>query len=233
MSEAHIKTELSNVIKDIKAYIKAEKESGIGEILMREAAAIRPEKPERSSGSGELLALKAKALNCKGCLLHKTRRNVVFGDGDPRAKLVFVGEAPGYDEDLQGLPFVGQAGKLLTKMIEAMGLSRDSVYICNVLKCRPPENRSPLPEEVAACKEYLLRQIEIISPKAICCLGRHAACALLETEDPISKIRGKEIDFKGVVLVPTFHPAYLLRNPSAKKEVWEDLKKIKRILSEV
>lgn len=233
MRQAQIKTELLDVIKDIKAYIKAEKEYGVGEILMPGAAATKTERPGRSSKSEELLALKGRVLNCEKCLLHKTRRNIVFGDGDPRAKLVFVGEAPGYDEDLQGLPFVGQAGKLLTKMIGAMGFSRDSVYICNVLKCRPPENRSPLPDEVAVCKEYLLGQIEIISPKVICCLGRHAACALLETEDPISKIRGREIDFKGIILVPTFHPAYLLRNPSAKKEAWEDLKKIKRILSEV
>lgn len=233
MRQTQIKAELLSVIKDIKAYIKAEKECGVGEMLMPGPDAVKTERPDRSSKSEELLTFKGRVLNCERCLLHKTRRNIVFGDGDPRAKLVFVGEAPGYDEDLQGLPFVGQAGKLLTKMIEAMGLSRDSVYICNVLKCRPPENRSPLPDEVTACKEYLLRQIEIISPKVICCLGRHAACALLETEDPISKIRGRQIDFNGTILVPTFHPAYLLRNPSAKKEAWEDLKKIKRILSEV
>jgi DNA polymerase len=233
MSELNTKTELLNVIRDIKAYIKAEKEYDAEEIPMPGTAVSEAGKAPASSKSGTLLSLKNEALNCRACPLHKTRRNVVFGDGDPGAKLVFVGEAPGYDEDLQGLPFVGQAGKLLTKMIEAMGLSRDRVYICNVLKCRPPENRQPQPEEVTACKGYLSRQIEIISPKVICCLGRHAACALLETEEPISKIRGKEIDFKGVILVPTFHPAYLLRNPSAKKEAWEDLKKIKRILSEV
>ncbi|MDP2942787.1 MAG: uracil-DNA glycosylase [Candidatus Omnitrophota bacterium] len=232
MREVDTKTELLNVIKDIKAYIKAEEEYGIGEILMPGAGAFETEKASLPSKSKILLSLKNEVLNCKACPLHKTRRNVVFGDGDPHAKLVFVGEAPGYDEDLQGLPFVGQAGKLLTKMIEAMGLSRDSVYICNVLKCRPPENRQPQPEEVVACKGYLLRQIEIISPKVICCLGRHASCALLETEDPISKIRGKEIDFKGIVLIPTFHPAYLLRNPSSKREVWEDLKRIKKLLSE-
>jgi uracil-DNA glycosylase len=230
MNDVNTKTELLNVIKDIKAYIKAEESYGVREILMRGSGASETEKTLVSSEYGALLSLKNEALNCKSCPLHKTRKNMVFGDGDPRAKLIFVGEAPGYDEDLQGLPFVGKAGKLLTRMIEAMGLSRDSVYICNVLKCRPPENRQPQPEEVAACKGYLSRQIEVISPKVICCLGRHAACALLETEDPISKIRGKEIDYKGFTLVPTFHPAYLLRNPAAKKEAWEDLKKIKRIL---
>lgn len=230
MSELSVKSELLNVIKDIKAYIKAEEEYGITEILMPGAGASEIKEPSSPARSKGLLSLKNEVLNCKACALHKTRKNVVFGDGDPRAKLIFVGEAPGYDEDLQGLPFVGQAGKLLTKMIEAMGLSRDSVYICNVLKCRPPENRQPQPEEVAACKGYLSRQIEAISPKVICCLGRHAACALLDTEDPISKIRGKEIDHKGIILVPTYHPAYLLRNPSAKKEVWGDLKKIKKIL---
>lgn len=233
MSELKAKAELLSVIKDIKAYLKSEEEYGTGEILIPGARASETMKASAPSRSGMLLSLKDEVLKCKACPLHKTRRNVVFGDGDPESKLVFVGEAPGYDEDLQGLPFVGQAGKLLTKMIEAMGLSRHSVYICNVLKCRPPENRQPQPEEVAACKEYLLRQIEIISPKVICCLGRHAACALLETEDPISKIRGKEIDYNGIIVVPTFHPAYLLRNSGGKREAWEDLKKIKRILSEV
>jgi len=233
MNDVNIKTELLSVIKDIKSYIKAEEEYGTREILMPGAGASKIKEPLPSSKSNELLSIKNEVLNCRSCSLHKTRKNVVFGDGDPCAKLIFVGEAPGYDEDLQGLPFVGKAGKLLTKMIEAMGLSRDSVYICNVLKCRPPENRQPLPEEVAACGGYLSRQIEVISPKVICCLGRHAACALLETEDPISKIRGKEIAYKGAVLIPTFHPAYLLRNPAAKKEAWADLKKIKMILSEV
>lgn len=233
MIRTEIKAELLSVIRDIKAYIRAEEKYGIGEVLVPGASVVKAARPVQASDPEKLFSIKTEVLNCKGCLLHKTRRNVVFGDGSPNAKLVFVGEAPGYDEDLQGLPFVGQAGKLLTKMIEAMGLSRESVYICNVLKCRPPENRPPEPGEVTVCKGYLLRQIEAISPRVICCLGRHAACALLETEDPISKIRGRQIDFKGIVLIPTFHPAYLLRNPSSKKEVWEDLKKIKRILSEV
>ncbi len=214
------KSEFLDIIKTVKAYIRAERESGLGEILM-------PPKPQ------PLLSLKARLLNCNRCCLYKTRNNVVFGDGNPKAKLIFVGEAPGFDEDLQGSPFVGQAGKLLTKMIESIGLSREGVYICNVLKCRPPGNRSPLPEEVAACKEYLLTQIDIISPMVICCLGKHATSALLETDEPISRIRGRHFDYKGIVLIPTFHPAYLLRNPSAKKEAWKDLKEIKRILSEV
>jgi DNA polymerase len=166
------------------------------------------------------------------CPLYRTKTNYVFSDGSDNAKLMFVGEAPGADEDAQGVPFVGRAGQLLTKMIEAMGLRRQEVYICNVLKCRPPENRSPLPEEVKACKGYLMRQIELVSPKVICCLGKHAAQALLDTDVPITKVRGKEMEFNGRVMIPTYHPAYLLRNPPAKKEVWEDLKKIMKILSE-
>lgn len=220
MKEKNAKIELLSIIKSVKAYIETERFCGGGELSL-------PLTKEEM-----LSKIKSEVLNCKRCSLHKTRRNVVFGDGDSNAKLLFVGEAPGYDEDLQGFPFVGQAGKLLTKMIESIGLTRDSVYICNVLKCRPPGNRSPLPEEINQCKEYLLRQIEIISPKAILCLGKYAAASLLGTDEPISKIRGRNYDYKGICLIPTFHPAYLLRNPDSKKYVWEDLKKIRLILSE-
>lgn len=236
MSDFDAKKELLNVVRDIKAYLKAEKESGISEIMLADPAGITPAERERLRSVSKLEALapvKKQALGCKKCPLWKTRTNVVFSDGAFDARLMFIGEAPGYDEDLQGLPFVGRAGQLLTNMIKAMGLSRDKVYICNVLKCRPPENRSPLPEEVSKCKDYLLKQIEIVSPNVICCLGKHAAQALLDTEVPITKIRGRELEFNGVKLIPTYHPAYLLRNPAAKKEVWEDLKKIMRILSEV
>jgi uracil-DNA glycosylase len=163
---------------------------------------------------------------CTRCRLHKQRNNIVFGAGNPRAELVFVGEGPGHDEDVQGLPFVGRAGKLLTQMIEAMGLQRDGVYICNVVKCRPPENRKPENDEVATCSPYLFRQLDVIGPKAIVCLGATAAQALLNTTDSISRFRGTWFDYRGTKLLATYHPAYLLRNPAAKGEVWKDLQKV-------
>ncbi|WDT79496.1 MAG: uracil-DNA glycosylase [Candidatus Manganitrophus sp.] len=164
--------------------------------------------------------------DCRRCKLCSTRKNIVFGTGNPHAALMFVGEAPGADEDAQGQPFVGRAGQLLTKMIEAMGLSRETVYIANIIKCRPPENRNPQPDEIAACSPFLLKQIEAIRPKVICALGTFSAQTLLETQQKISALRGKFHDYHGVKLLPTFHPAYLLRNPNEKKTVWEDLKKI-------
>lgn len=224
--------ELKRIVRQVKLCVESEGIYGCDEVVMPGGfKAIPVDNRKESSKEAAAALLKKKIHNCAGCLLHKTRKNVVFGDGPLDAKLVFVGEAPGYEEDIQGLPFVGRAGKLLTKMIEAIGLSRDRVYICNVLKCRPPNNRGPLPEEVDACKGYLFKQIEMISPKVICSLGRYAAAALLNTDDPISKIRGKEIDFNGVVLIPTFHPAYLLRNPAGKRDAWEDLKKVKKLLT--
>jgi uracil-DNA glycosylase len=163
---------------------------------------------------------------CTRCRLHLQRNKIVFGAGDPRAELVFVGEGPGHDEDIQGLPFVGRAGKLLTQMIEAMGLTREQVYICNVVKCRPPENRKPEDDEVATCSQYLYRQLDVIAPKAIVCLGGTAAQALLKTKDSISRFRGTWFDFQNTKLLATYHPAYLLRNPAAKGEVWKDLQKV-------
>jgi DNA polymerase len=144
---------------------------------------------------------------------------------------MFVGEAPGADEDVQGIPFVGRAGQLLTKIIEAIGLTRDEVYIANVIKCRPPENRNPDPDEVETCEPFLFRQIEIIKPKVIVALGKFGSQALLKTDAPISRLRGRIFDYRGAKLVPTFHPAYLLRNPSSKREVWEDMKLVKTLLS--
>ena len=163
---------------------------------------------------------------CTRCRLHKQRNKIVFGAGNPRAELVFVGEGPGHDEDMQGLPFVGRAGKLLTQMIEAMGLTREEVYICNVVKCRPPENRKPEDDEVATCSPYLYRQLDVIAPKAIVCLGATAAQALLKTKDSISRFRGNWFDYRNTKLMATYHPAYLLRNPAAKSEVWKDLQKV-------
>lgn len=173
-----------------------------------------------------LLKIREDIGDCTRCRLHKGRHKIVFGDGNPKAELVFIGEGPGADEDMQGLPFVGRAGKLLTQMIEAMGLQRKDVYICNVVKCRPPENRAPEPDEVTTCSPYLLRQIDVIQPKVIVCLGAVAAKTLLETTRGISQFRGEWLQWRGRKLMATYHPAYLLRNPNAKGEVWKDLQKV-------
>jgi uracil-DNA glycosylase family 4 len=173
-----------------------------------------------------LLKIREDLGECTRCKLSRTRNKIVFGDGNPKAQLVFVGEGPGRDEDMQGLPFVGRAGKLLTQMIEAMGLQRKDVYICNVVKCRPPENRQPEKDEVAACSPFLMRQIDAIAPKVIVCLGSTAAQTILETTRGISQFRGQWLEFRGRKLMATYHPAYLLRNPGAKSEVWKDLKKV-------
>jgi DNA polymerase len=167
---------------------------------------------------------------CQRCPLFRTRTHAVVSDGVPYARLVFVGEAPGREEDLQGKPFVGAAGELLTKMIEAIGMRREEVYICNVLKDRPPANRSPFPEEVDACLPFLQEQLAIVQPKVICTLGAVAAKALLGPHVSITKIRGEVRDYQGIPLVPTFHPAYLLRNPPAKKFAWVDLKRVRKLL---
>jgi DNA polymerase len=165
--------------------------------------------------------------NCQLCPLGKTRHNLVFGDGNPHAQILFVGEAPGADEDEQGLPFVGRAGQLLTDIIvKGMKLKRKDVYICNILKCRPPGNRNPLPNEISICEPFLKKQLQIISPKIICALGTFAAQTLLKTDIPISALRGRFHSYEGIKLMPTYHPAYLLRNPSAKKPVWEDVQMI-------
>jgi uracil-DNA glycosylase len=173
-----------------------------------------------------LLNIREDIGDCTRCPLHKKRKHIVFADGNPNAVLVFVGEGPGADEDATGIPFVGRAGKLLTQMIEAMGLQRKDVYICNVVKCRPPENRPPEPDEVTTCSPYLVRQLEVVNPKVIVCLGATAAKTLLETDMGISKFRGQWLDFRGKKLLATYHPAYLLRNPAAKSEVWKDLQKV-------
>jgi len=167
-------------------------------------------------------------MRCKLCALGRSQ--IVFGAGHGRARLMFVGEAPGEEEDKRGEPFVGRAGQLLTKIIEAIGLSREQVYIANVIKCRPPENRNPEPDEVAACEPFLFRQIDVIQPAVIVPLGKFAAQCLLKTTDPITRLRGRRFDYRGTTLIPTFHPAYLLRNPSAKREVWDDMKLVRAIL---
>ena len=170
--------------------------------------------------------LEAIAIVCEKCNLSKTRTQVVYGVGNPSADLMFIGEAPGHDEDLQGKPFVGRAGQLLTDIIKAMKLTRDDVYIANVIKCRPPENRNPEPDELESCRPYIRRQVEIIQPKVIVTLGRFALQSLTEKAYGISSVRGQWLDYNGVKVMPTYHPAYLLRTPSAKKDVWADMKKV-------
>jgi uracil-DNA glycosylase len=186
-----------------------------------------------ASAAEALVALRADLGECTRCKLHGLgRRQIVFGVGNPNANLMFVGEAPGADEDIQGVPFVGRAGQLLTKIIEAIGLRRDEVYIANVIKCRPPGNRNPEPDEVEQCEPFLFRQIDSIKPKVIVALGKFAAQSLLRTGDPITRLRGREYTYRGAILMPTYHPAYLLRTPSAKREVWEDMKRVRALLSE-
>jgi DNA polymerase len=165
---------------------------------------------------------------CTRCKLRQGRKTIVFGVGNPKAWLVFVGEAPGADEDQQGEPFVGRAGQLLTRIIEAMKLTREQVYICNIIKCRPPGNRNPESDEIAACEPFLIKQLQAIKPKLICALGTFAAQTLLRTKEPISKLRGRFHSYQGIPILPTFHPAYLLRNPHEKKTVWEDMKLLQR-----
>ena len=170
-----------------------------------------------------------ECVRCKLCALG--RKQIVFGVGNPNADLMFVGEAPGRDEDIQGIPFVGRAGQKLTQIIEAIGLKREDVYIANVIKCRPPENRNPDPDEVEQCEPFLFRQIDTIQPKVIVALGTFAAKSLLKSTDSISRLRGRVFDYRGAKLVPTFHPAFLLRNPSCRREVWEDMKKVRALLN--
>ncbi len=210
-------------LKSLRDAIECEKLAGVDAIYISSGKKTEERKMTFDD-------LKESARKCRECELWETRTNVVFGEGARSAELMFVGEAPGRDEDLQGKPFVGRAGQLLTKIIEAIGLKREDVFIGNVLKCRPPENRNPLPSEIAKCSPYLLAQIKFIKPKVICALGKFAAQTLLNTETPISKLRGVFYDFHGVKLMPTYHPAYLLRNPNEKKAVWEDMKLVAKEL---
>jgi DNA polymerase len=190
-----------------------------------------PLAPDPKPSASPLGSIRLEIGDCTRCKLHALgRKQIVFGVGNPDADLMFVGEAPGADEDIQGVPFVGRAGQLLTKIVEAIGLSRDDVYIANVIKCRPPQNRNPEPDEVDTCEPFLFQQIDVIKPKVIVALGTFAARALLRTLEPISRLRGRVFEYRGAKLVPTFHPAYLLRNPASKREVWEDMKLVRSLL---
>jgi len=241
-----LRRELLGLVSALKNHVAGERDSCIpaSRLSRKGAGRPRPEgavpggaaahaaapKAARAKGAGSLGAVREELGDCTRCPLPRTRRTLVFGEGSPRARLVFVGEAPGEEEDKQGRPFVGRAGQLLTKIINAMGLEREEVYICNILKCRPPGNRNPQEDEIAACEPFLVKQIEAIDPEIICALGTFAAKTLLRTEAPISAIRGRFHDYHGRRLMPPYHPAYLLRNPDAKKLVWEDGQKIMKIL---
>lgn len=185
-----------------------------------------------ADAAAALEAIREDLGDCRRCKLYATRKNIVFGQGNPNARLMFVGEAPGADEDEQGLAFVGKAGQLLTKIIEAIGMKREDVFIANVLKSRPPDNRNPEPDEILACEGFLDRQIDAIRPRVIVALGKFAAHWVLKTAEPITRLRGRMGDYKGIPVMPTYHPAYLLRTPSAKKDVWEDMKVVRAMLNE-
>lgn len=222
--------ELSGLLTSLREALELEKLSGVNEISSELSSAGRTD-GGRGQKEEVLQKIREAVTGCKRCSLGETRTRAVFGEGNANADLVFVGEAPGYEEDRQGRPFVGEAGRLLTKIIHAMGLKREDVFIMNVLKCRPPKNRDPLPSEVALCIHYLREQLAIIRPKIICTMGRFATQALLDTTESLSRIRGKSFWYSNIEVIPTFHPAYLLRNPGDKKLVWEDMKTIKAKLA--
>jgi len=229
-SQRQLRAELLSAVKALKSHVTNRDKFAAGLSWKKVERVEKTIKTAAKNSEPDLNKICTDMTGCRLCQLGKTRHNLVFGDGNTQAKIVFVGEAPGADEDEQGLPFVGRAGQLLTKIIEAMGLSRKDVYICNILKCRPPQNRNPLPEEIAACEPFLKQQLKIISPLMICALGTFAAKTLLKTEVPISVLRGRFHSYEGIKLMPTYHPAYLLRNPSAKKLVWEDVQLIMKEL---
>ena len=239
-AEGEPREELFQLVRSLKERLRIDGELGRPlSYLTREGAVASVDTGESSAPTvlessvaekSGLDAVRELLGDCRRCPLHRTRHNLVFGEGNPKADLVFVGEAPGADEDAQGRPFVGPAGQLLTKIIGAMGLKREEVYICNILKCRPPGNRNPQPEEIAPCEPFLIRQLEAIRPRVICALGTFAAHTLLKSEAPISVLRGRFHSYQGIPLMPTYHPAYLLRNPGAKKQVWEDVQIIMKTL---
>jgi DNA polymerase len=231
--------ELEKDLAALKEHLKIQKRLKNPGLLRSPAATpAAPATAETAAGPEDpgdpaagLERIRTEIGDCTRCKLHATRNRLVFGAGSPTAELMFVGEGPGADEDRQGIPFVGRAGQLLTKIIAALGKSRDEVYIANIIKCRPPGNRNPEKDEIAACSPFLMRQIEVIRPKVICALGKFAAQTMLKSETPISRLRGRAHPFgDNCQLVPTFHPAYLLRNPAKKRETWEDMQLIMRIL---
>lgn len=224
----------ADIIGAVRNYVTYLQQLGVTDLPLRLAS-----KPQMSmvreggslaSSLSPLAQLAAAVRDCQKCRLYQTRTQVVFGTGNPDADLVFVGEAPGRDEDRQGEPFVGAAGQLLTRIIQAMHLTRDQVYILNVIKCRPPNNRNPQPDEVAACRPILEAQLACLKPRVICALGTFAAQTLLQTDESISRLRGRFHNLGDIPVMPTYHPAYLLRNPQGKRAVWEDMQQIQHLL---
>lgn len=253
MASAPSQAEIVDLVAALRTYVEYQRELGVSDfpvalasaspVPRRPAPAVveRVERvPERSvdlftspglAATGSLEDLRAFIGDCQRCKLAPHRTNLVFGVGNPRARLVFVGEGPGHDEDVKGEPFVGRAGQLLTEIItKGMKLRREDVYIANVIKCRPPGNRNPEPDEVTSCEPFLLRQLELIGPEVIVALGKFAAQTLLRSKTPITHLRGRWHDYHGIKLMPTFHPAYLLRNPGDKRLVWEDIRKVMGVL---
>ena len=210
--------EARETLEAVRTFIEAQAEYGLTELRLT-----------RTDEGAQLADFHESIRDCRMCGLSEGRRTVVFGSGSPNADLMFVGEAPGADEDRTGLPFVGSAGALLTRMIEAIGFRREDVYIANVIKCRPPGNRDPLPAEIETCRPFLERQIELVQPVAICALGRFAAQTLLETGEPLGELRGRLFSYRGIHLIPTYHPAALLRNQQWKRPAWQDLQLLRRV----
>lgn len=231
----------ATLLDSMRSYLTELQETGVEELPVAVSAAVSMEERDillgpapagdnADTGPETVEDIRADLGECIRCPLGEKRTNLVFGVGNPNARLLFVGEAPGRDEDIKGEPFVGEAGMLLTKIIQAMGLQRSQVYICNVLKCRPPNNRNPLPSEIEQCHPFMLRQVKAIRPEVIVALGTFAAQTLLQSKEPISRLRGKFHDYHGIPLMPTFHPAFLLRNQNMKKEVWEDMQLVMKHL---
>jgi DNA polymerase len=227
-------TELNETLSDAKNLLEYAQTLGFKEIEVKELSKKKGGGKELSpEGKARALAKLSEEIgDCTRCKLCKGRQNIVFGVGNPNAKIMFIGEGPGRDEDIQGEPFVGRAGQLLTKIIEAMGHKRSDVYIANIVKCRPPNNRNPEPDEVATCKPFLIRQVETIRPRVIVCLGSVATQNLLETDSKITRMRGKFTEWQGTPVMPTYHPAFLLRNPNMKKPVWEDMQQVMELLKD-
>ena len=216
------------VVTAVRDYVRYLQRLGVTELPLRQVANVTV--PALPSPALRLQRLEESVRDCTMCRLHSGRTHVVFGAGNPAADLVFVGEAPGHDEDVQGEPFVGPAGQLLLRIIEAIGLQREQVYILNVVKCRPPHNRNPRPDEVAACRPILQAQLDCLKPRVICALGAFAAQTLLQTEESISRLRGRFHMLGEIKVMPTFHPAYLLRHPQDKRAVWHDMQAVQRAL---
>jgi uracil-DNA glycosylase family 4 len=219
---------IQEIIADLKNYLEYLKGMGIDSLF---ASGNAPQEGSQSKVQ-TLDEIRRELGDCRRCKLYRTRRTIVFGEGNEKATLMFIGEGPGYDEDVQGRPFVGKAGQLLTKIIQSIHLEREEVYIANIIKCRPPQNRNPEPDEIESCYPFLQKQIQSIQPKLICALGTFAAQTLLSTDAKITSLRGRVLELGGIKVLPTYHPAFLLRNPERKREVWEDMKQISEWMAE-